>query len=412
MIAAMKVAIVGGGPAGLIAAETLAKAGFSVTVYDRKPSVARKFLMAGRGGLNLTHSEPLHIFLTRYNEAERFLSPLIGNFTPDDLRGWCAGLGQETFVGSSGRVFPKAMKASPLLRAWLSRLGDLGVEFKLQRTWRGWTEDAALAFETPNGRIETDRPDATLLALGGASWPSLGSDGSWAYLLGASGVDIAPLQPSNSGFESPWSPYMRKHAGTPLKNIALTLGKHSVQGELMITERGMEGGAVYALSARIRDEILHAGKAVVRIDLRPNQTLDDLTQKLSRVRGRQSFSTYIQKLGFNAVQIALMREADMDVGDLFPAELAALIKAVPVTLTSPFAIDRAISSAGGIRLSAIDRDFMLNAIPGVFVAGEMLDWEAPTGGYLLQACFATGIAAAHGIIRRLNAPFGAAESVA
>lgn len=394
----MKTAIIGAGPAGLMAAETLAKAGCAVTVYDRKASPARKFLMAGRGGLNLTHSENLPVFLTRYYEAENFLAPHIQSFTPDDLRAWAEGLGQETFVGSSGRVFPKAMKASPLLRAWLARLTDLGVQFKLQHTWAGWAEDASLTFVLPDGSYATDKPDATLLALGGASWPGLGSDGAWATLLAASGVSIAPFMPANCGFESPWSSFMRKHAGTPLKNITLTLGRHNVSGEIMVTGRGLEGGAIYAMSARIRDEIIHAGKAVVRIDLRPMQTLDDLTQKLSRVRGRQSFSTYIQKLGYSALHITLMREAEPNVQDLTQAELAALIKSLPVTLTAPFPIDRAISSAGGIRLSAIDHNFMLNAIPDVFAAGEMLDWEAPTGGYLLQACFATGIAAAKGIL--------------
>lgn len=398
----MKVAIIGGGPAGLMAAETLAKAGAAVTVYDRKPSVGRKFLLAGRGGLNLTHSEPLDQFLPRYTDAERFMAPIVRDFSPEDLRAWCEGLGQETFVGSSGRIFPKAMKASPLLRAWLARLNDLGVDFKLGRKWIGWTEDAALAFELDNGRLETDMPDATLLALGGASWPSLGSDGSWMNLLAASGVDITPLCPSNCGFEAAWSPYIIKHAGTPLKNITLTLGRYSTFGEIMVTEHGMEGGAVYALSSHIRKEILHAGKAVVQIDLRPNMSADDLTQKLSRVRGRQSFSTFIQKLGFSALPIALMREAEPKIGDFPPAELAQVIKALPVTLTKPFSIDRAISSAGGIRLSAVDSRFMLKAIPGVFVAGEMLDWEAPTGGYLLQGCFATGIAAAKGILRSLR----------
>lgn len=402
MIAPMKVAITGGGPAGLIAAETLAKAGVAVTVYDRKPSVGRKFLMAGRGGLNLTHSEPLALFLSRYAEAERFMAPLLRDFSPDDLRQWCEDLGQQTFIGSSGRVFPKAMKASPLLRAWLARLNGLGVEFRTGRTWRGWTENAELAFELDNGRIETDAPDATLLALGGASWPSLGSDGGWMSLLQASGVDVAPFRPSNCGFEANWSPYITKHAGTPLKNITLALGAHSVHGEMVVTERGVEGGAVYALSARIRDEILHAGKAVVSIDLRPNMATEELTQKLSRVRGRQSFSTFIQKLGFSALPIALMREAEPKIADFPPAELAALIKALPVTLTKAFPIERAISSAGGVRLSAIDTRFMLKAIPGVFVAGEMLDWEAPTGGYLLQGCFATGIAAAKGILRALR----------
>lgn len=394
----METAIIGGGPAGLIAAETLAKAGAAVTVYDRKPSVGRKFLMAGRGGLNLTHSEPLEQFLTRYYESENFLSPLVRTFTPEDLRKWCEGLGQETFVGSSGRVFPKAMKASPLLRAWLARLSALGVQFKLQHTWRGWTENASLAFELPDGGIESVKPDAVLLALGGASWPSLGSDGSWADLLAASGVAIAPLVPANCGFESPWTPHMQKHAGTPLKNITLTLGDDSAQGEMILTRNGIEGGVVYSLSSRIRDVIARRGKAVVDIDLRPALLRQDLMDRLSKPRGRQSFSTYMQKLGYTPVQIGLLREANQKVQDLPVPALAALIKSVPVTLIRPFAIDRAISTAGGIKLSAIDRNFMLKAIPGVFVAGEMLDWEAPTGGYLLQASFATGIAAAKGIL--------------
>jgi len=396
--------IIGGGPAGLMAAEVLAKAGHGVTIYDRKPSVGRKFLMAGRGGLNLTHSESLDKFLPRYNDAQTYLTPIIQKFSPDDLRAWCENLGQETFTGSSGRVFPKAMKASPLLRAWLGRLEQLGVQFKLQRTWRGWDKEAALVFETPDETYETVKPDAVLLALGGASWPGLGSDGSWQALLEASGVGISPLKASNSGFTVPWSAHMKeKHAGEPLKNITLTLGDKTVAGEIMISEHGVEGGAVYALSAAIREAIAAKGSATVTIDLRRQQTKDDLVAKLSRPRGRQSFSTYIQKsLSLQTIHTTLLREIAADVQNHTPEQLAALIKSVPLTLAAPFSIDRAISSAGGIRLDALDGNMMIKALPGVFAAGEMLDWEAPTGGYLLQACFATGFAAGNGMMAYLK----------
>ncbi len=398
------ICIIGGGPAGLMAAEILATAGHRVTIYDRKTSVGRKFLMAGRGGLNLTHSESLDKFLTRYNEAQPFLEPLIRAFSPDDLRAWCEGLGQDTFIGSSGRVFPKAMKASPLLRAWLNRLEQSGVEFKLQHTWRGWNEDAALVFETTDGKYETVKPDAVLLALGGASWPNLGSDGAWAPLLDASGVDISPLRPANSGFTVAWSPYMReKHAGEPLKNITLTLRNKTVPGEMIISEHGLEGGAIYALSSSIRETIAKTGKAVISINLRPQQSKDDLIKKLSKPRGRQSFSTYLHKsLSFTPVHTALLREAVPDVANYTSEQLAELIQATPLTLTAPFSIEKAISSAGGIRLDALNKNMMIKSLPGIFAAGEMLDWEAPTGGYLLQACFATGRAAAHGILNYLK----------
>ncbi len=392
----MNVAIIGGGPAGLIAAEVLTNAGASVIVYDRMPSLGRKFLIAGRGGLNLTHSEPLEKFLPRYNAAQKFMTPFIEKFSPEKLRGWCEELGQETFVGSSGRVFPKSMKASPLLRAWLSRLDQAGVQFKLQRTWKGWSEDGELIFDTQNGMVKTAKPDAILLALGGASWPSLGSDGSWTKLINA---PMNALKPSNCGFVCGWSDYMKKYAGTPLKNISITYNGQTVNGEAIIAQNGMEGGAVYALSASIRDNL----PTTVTIDLRPNISAEGLLKKMDAPRGRQSFSTFLQKtLGLSPLAISLLREADKDIQHLSPQNLANLIKSVSITFTAPFSIDRAISSAGGIKIDAIDDNFMIKNIPSVFAAGEMLDWEAPTGGYLLQACFATGVAAANGIMNYLQ----------
>lgn len=394
MIALMNgVVIIGGGPAGLMAAEVLASAGQKVRLYDRKPSLGRKFLMAGRGGLNLTHSEPLEKFLARYGAREPDIAPHIRAFTPDDLRGWCEGLGQETFVGSSGRIFPKAMKASPLLRAWLARLNALGVEFHLQKTWQGW-KDGAPIFTDGQHHEETIKADAVLLALGGASWPSLGSDGAWVECIG---VPIAPLRPANCGFAAAWSDHMKAKAGQPLKAVSLTHNGKTVQGEIMIAENGIEGGAVYALSAPIRDDIAANGSATVHIDLRPSLSAEDIAKKLQAVRGRQSLSTYLQKtLSLSPAAITLLREADKNAA---PDKLPALIKAVPVMLTAPFSLEKAISSAGGLPFEALDENFMLHALPGVFAAGEMLDWEAPTGGYLLQATFATGKAAALGILR-------------
>ena len=398
MAARKPIVIIGGGPAGLMAAERLSSNGHVIHVYDRKPSLARKFLMAGRGGLNITHSEPLDLFLKRYGAAAEFLTPLIRQFTPEDLRAWCDGLGQETFVGSSGRVFPKAMKASPLLRAWIARLEGQGVQFHLNRTWTGWEAGGALSFSGPQGSVETIEPAATLLALGGASWPSLGSDGAWTEIL--KDVPIAPLRPANCGFHAAWSDVFRdKCAGSPLKNIVLGCGDQSVAGEVMIARNGIEGGAVYALSRTIRETIDAQGACMVTIDLKPHQSVDALAAKFDRHPiGRQSFSSYMKKAaGLPPVAISLLREADREAGRLPPRELAALMKAVPVTLTAPFAIERAISSAGGIRLDALDSRMMLKNRAGVFVAGEMLDWDAPTGGYLLQACFATGTAAGRGI---------------
>ena len=395
--------IIGAGPAGLMAAEILAKAGRPVVIYDRMRSPARKFLMAGRGGLNLTHSEPLDVFLTRYGATQEHMAAVIKEFTPDDLRAWCEGLGQPTFVGSSGRVFPKSMKASPLLRAWIARLEKLGVTIKTQRTWTGWNNQDDLTFTTPNGEIETVKSAATLLALGGASWPKLGSDGQWVEILKSRGVDIAPLRPSNCGFIIQWSDHFQKFAGQPLKSIALTFENKTVPGEMMITKNGIEGGAIYALSGSLRDRIEKDGRATLMLDLRPGLTYDALLKKLQIPQGRLSFSSYLKKnLNLPPVAITLFREIDRDVHQYAPEKLAAFIKALPLRLTAPFSIDRAISTAGGVSFDDINDDFSLKNMPNVFVAGEMLDWEASTGGYLLKGVFATAYAAAQGMLKNIS----------
>lgn len=396
-------AVIGAGPAGLIAAEILAKSGVRVDVYDAMPSAARKFLMAGRGGLNLTHSEDFEPFLERYGAATDWLEPHIHAFPPAALRQWCEDLGQETFVGSSRRVFPRTMKASPLLRAWLKRLADLGVTFHPRHRWTGWSDSGALRFESPDGILEKTA-DVTLLALGGASWPRLGSTGAWVALLEAQGVEVAPLRPSNCGFEVAWSEiFAQRFAGQPLKTVILSFEGATVRGDAMITAQGIEGGAVYALSPALRDAIARDTEATVSIDLRPDISLEALTHRLQRPRGKQSMSGYLRKAaGLQPISIGLLREA---AGKDLPRDadaLAALIKAVPVRVTATRPIERAISSAGGVRASAINAALMLRNMPGVFVAGEMLDWEAPTGGYLLQACFATGVAAAQGMLQKLE----------
>ncbi|MBL0403378.1 TIGR03862 family flavoprotein [Microvirga aerilata] len=403
-------AIVGGGPAGLVAAEVLARAGVAVTVYDRMPSVGRKLLMAGRGGLNLTHSEEFERFLSRYAEAQPQLRPLIEAFRPEDLRAWCEGLGQETFVGSSGRVFPKAFKASPLLRAWLQRLEALNVRFALRHRWQGWDEDGALVFTDAAGEPVRTQPDATILALGGASWPRLGSDGTWADLLAQRGIPVRPLRPANMGFTLPWSPFMRRHEGEPLKRIALAFEGTTVRGEAIVTADGIEGGAVYALSGPLRDAVEQRGSATVHVDLRPDVSHEILVPKLAAPRKGQSASTFLRKAaGLSPVGIGLLREASPALPSE-PEALARLIKAVPLTLASTQSLDRAISSAGGVPFGELDAHLMLRRMPGVFVAGEMLDWEAPTGGYLLQATFATGIAAARGVLASFRIPDAALTS--
>lgn len=394
-----RVAVIGGGPAGLIAAEKLAAAGIKVTVYDRKPSLARKFLMAGRGGLNLTHSEDLAVFLTRYGSAEKHLTPYINAFTPTQLRAWCEGLGEPVFVGSSGRVFPKKMKASPLLRAWQQRLAKLGVEFRLQYDWRGWNEKGALRFINSDGVEETAAPDATLLALGGASWPRLGSDGSWTKYLTDKNVAISPLRPSNCGFTVQWSDIFRtKYAGHPVKPVALSFRGQRVTGEAMLTDKGIEGGAVYALSSALRDAIATDGSAQLHIDLKPGLEQRELANRLQASRRGRSLSNFLrQEAALSPAAIGLLQE-NPSAKNLSPDTLAALIKSFPITLTGTFDIDRAISSAGGIAWDDVDENLMLRRLSSVFAAGEMLDWEAPTGGYLLQACFSTSIAAASGIL--------------
>ncbi len=379
------IAVIGAGPAGLMAAEILA-ATATVTLFDRMPSPARKFLMAGRGGLNLTHSEPLPAFLSRYRHAAPSMLRTIEAFPPLALREWVEALGQETFVGSSGRVFPKAMKASPLLRAWLTRLGSQGVALRARHDWQGWTDDGALRFGTPDGEVLV-RPDATILALGGASWPRLGADGGWRQHLPDDAT--SPFEASNMGFHTEWSAHFRaRGAGQPLKRIAISFGETTVRGEAMISDWGIEGGAIYALSGPLREAIAAHGHADITIDLRPDMAEADLPNGV----GSRTLSNQLRSAGLPAVAVALVQEARHTGIDL---PLPRLIKALPLRLTAAASLARAISSAGGLRWRALGADFMLHDRPGTFAAGEMLDWEAPTGGYLLQGCFSTAIAAAN-----------------
>jgi uncharacterized flavoprotein (TIGR03862 family) len=374
-----------------------------VTVYDRMAAPGRKFLLAGRGGLNLTHSEALARFLARYGDAPPLLRRAIEAFPPEALRAWCEGLGQPTFVGSSGRVFPKAMKASPLLRAWLRRLNELGVRFAFRHRWIGWDERGALRFA--HGAEETTvTPDVTILALGGGSWPRLGSDASWVPLFQERGVAIAPLRPSNCGFVANWSEAFRRFEGVPLKRIAIQFAGRAVRGEAVVTRDGLEGGAVYALSAPIRDAIGAHGTATITIDLRPDVSAEALAQKLAAARGKQSLSNWLRKAAkLSPVAVGLLREAaGARLSSMSGDALAATVKCLPVRLIATQPIAGAISTAGGIAFSALDERFMLKQLPGAFAAGEMLDWEAPTGGYLLQASFATGVAAAQGALALLK----------
>jgi uncharacterized flavoprotein (TIGR03862 family) len=404
-----QVVVIGAGPAGLMAAEVLAQGGASVTIFEAMASAGRKLLMAGRGGLNLTHSEPLPAFLTRYGKIAPQLDAAIQEFPPDRLRAWSEALGQPTFTGSSGRVFPKAFKASPLLRAWLRRLDAIGVQLKLRHRWIGWDEEGRLLFETPDGQRVVDAR-ATVLALGGASWPRLGSDGTWAKILAAKGVAISPLKPANCGFTVAWSNIFRdRFEGQPLKGAVLSFGPQTVRGEAVITRTGIEGGAVYALSADLRETVLSAGQATLRIALRPDLRENDLTARLSMPRGKQSFSNWLRKAAqLSPVGIGLLQEAAMASGvslsSLSPGKLAERINAVPIKLNGIAPIARAISTAGGISFDELDADFMIRRLPGTFAAGEMLDWEAPTGGYLLQASFATGAAAGQGLLKWLESP--------
>ncbi len=392
--------VIGAGPAGLAAAEVLASAGVRVAIHDRMPTPARKLLMAGRGGLNLTHSEPLEDFLKHYGAARAKLEPAIRAFPPSALRAWCEALGQETFIGSSGRVFPRAMKASPLLRAWLARLAGLGVTLQSQSRWTGWTSKGALTFDIIGG-INTERPGVTVFALGGASWPRLGSDGGWTGALQAHGANIAELRPANSGFTVQWSDIFRdKFAGQPLKNVRFTLNGRDVRGEAMITRDGIEGGAIYALSASLRETIAANGEAVLAIDLAPDMPAEKIAMRIAMTPG-QSLSNRLRRAGLSPLTISLLREGGAPPSN--PAQLAAAIKDHRLRLTGAASIGRAISTAGGVTWDSLNADYSLRADPAVFVCGEMLDWEAPTGGYLLQACFATGRAAAQGALARLNA---------
>lgn len=397
---APRVCVVGGGPAGLAAAEVLAQAGCAVRVCDAMPSFGRKFLMAGRGGLNITHSESHASLCDRYGPAADWLRPALDAWRAEDIRQWMAGLGQDSFAGSSGRVFPVAMKASPLLRAWLERLRGLGVDLSANTRWLGWnTQGQPVVQNTRDAGPPQDiEAEALVLALGGGSWPRLGATGGWVSLLQARGVDVVPLQPANCGFTVAWSPlFSQRFAGAPLKPVAVTFGGQRVRGELMVTETGLEGGALYALSAAVRAHVQAHGQATLLCDLRPEMDVGELASRLASTRARESLSNRLRKaLRLSPAAIGLLRE-----GGLLPENphsLAARIKATPVVLGAPAAIGRAISSAGGVAWQACTPGYMLHAMPGVFVAGEMLDWEAPTGGYLLHACLATGRAAAHGVL--------------
>ncbi|MFZ5842024.1 MAG: TIGR03862 family flavoprotein [Pseudomonadota bacterium] len=407
------VAIVGAGPAGLMAAERLAEAGLAVTVFDAMPSVGRKFLLAGIGGMNITHSEHLPDFISRYGDAAGQVGDWLARFSPDDLRAWIHGLGIETFVGSSGRVFPKDMKAAPLLRAWLQRLRALGVQFAPRQRWLGFAETATggghdlrlrLRLLTPEGEQQHDC-DAVVLALGGASWPKLGSDGSWQSVLAAHGVAIAPLRPANCGFDIGWSPiFAGKFAGEPLKPVIADFtdqrGRHwHKQGEAMITATGIEGGLIYAISVPLRDAIEQTGSATLTLDLLPGRDEKRLLAELNKPRGSKSLAAHLQsRAGVTGVRAGLLREvlSKEQMNDM--ALVAATLKALPLTLKAPRPIAEVISSAGGVRFDAMTEQLMLTKLPGVFCAGEMLDWEAPTGGYLLTACFASGRVAAQGVL--------------
>ncbi|MBP2559455.1 putative flavoprotein (TIGR03862 family) [Neorhizobium galegae] len=392
-----QIAIIGGGPAGLMAAEVLSAAGLAVTVYEAMPTFGRKFLLAGKSGLNITHSEDFSKFAVRFGRASARLRPALEAFTPDDVRDWAAGLGTETFVGTSGRVFPKVMKASPLLRAWLRRLEVQGVTLRTRHRWVGFAE-TGYRFETPEGPV-TVEPDAALAALGGASWPRLGSDAAWVPWLREKGVEVADLQPANCGFDVAWSEaFCERFAGEPLKSVSTTSDAGTFQGEFVISKHGIEGSLVYAHSAALRDRLFDQGQAALTIDLAPGRTLERLARDLARQDTKASFSNRLRKgAGLEGVKAALLRELLPDANRMAPEEVARLIKALPIPVVRPRPIAEAISSAGGVAWDDLDENYMLKPLPGLFAAGEMLDWEAPTGGYLLTACLATGRAAARGI---------------
>lgn len=398
-----RVVIIGAGPAGLMAAEVLIQAGHRVEIFDAMPSVGRKFLMAGKGGMNITHSEPADRFLSRYGAQGDWLAPAIEDFGPETLRAWIHGLGIETFVGTSGRVFPREMKAAPLLRAWLHRLREGGAAIHVRHRWLGWDEAGALRFATPEGEQRVEAA-ATVLALGGASWPQLGSDAAWTAWLAERGVALQPFEPSNCGFDVAWSShFLERFTGEPLKNIGATCtgpdGRiWQRQGEALVSAAGIEGGLIYALSAPLRDACREQGSATLLLDLLPGHDAARVAAEVAHPRGSRSLSSHLQsRLGLRGVKLGLLNECLDRETMLDPARLATAIKALPLRLERPRPIAEAISAAGGVRREAVDPNFMLRAMPGVFCAGEMLDWEAPTGGYLLTACFATGRAAGQGV---------------
>jgi len=413
-----KVIIIGGGPAGLMSAQIIASAGYKVKIFDAMPSFGRKFLLAGRGGLNLTHSESFEKFIKNYFEAQDWLEPCIKEFDANNLQKWCHELGQETFIGSSDRIFPKTMKASPLLRGWLKKLDILGVKFYPNHQWQGF-EDKDLIFKNRENNLIREKSDATILALGGASWPHLGSNGKWVEILSHFGIEIAELEPSNCGFIANWSEFFsQKFAGTPIKSIAITHKNITRKGEFVITKNGIEGNAVYALSSYLRDTIKAEGGAILYLDLRPEISLENLAKKLAinenkseeknstqnSLRGKKSLSNYLQKSGFASYTNSLLRElvGVEKINNADSYQMAKYLKNLPISLTATTNIDRAISSAGGIKKESFDENFMLKKLSGVFVAGEMLNWEAPTGGYLLQGCFITAIRASNGVLKYLS----------
>jgi uncharacterized flavoprotein (TIGR03862 family) len=404
------IAVIGGGPAGLMAAEVLSQAGVQVDVYDAMPSVGRKFLIAGKGGLNISHSEPFDKFLSRYGSRQSYIEPILNHFKPEALRAWAQGLGIDTFIGSSGRVFPSDMKAAPLLRAWLHRLRENGVNFHMRHRWLGWADNKnnMLRFETPAGERQI-KAGATVLALGGGSWPKLGSTGAWVSLLAQRGISVEPLKPSNCGFDVGWSEYFHdRFAGQPLKPVRVSFInsegiKFLGQGEFVITETGIEGGLIYALSAPLREEIITTGFALIYLDLAPDIDLPFLVDRILQSRGKHSMANHLRKrLGINSVKTGLLRELLSATDFDNPVQLCTNIKALPLKLIATRPLDEAISSAGGVTFEALDERLMIRAMPGVFCAGEMLDWEAPTGGYLLTACFASGRTAGLGVLAWLQ----------
>lgn len=400
----LSVAIIGGGPAGLMASETISQAGVKVNLYDAMPSLGRKFLMAGKGGLNLTHSDPYDVFLSRYGNRKENIKPMLDNFDANALREWVHQLGIATFVGSSGRIFPAEMKAAPLLRVWLHRLRHSGVSFHVRHQWLGWSETnpQALCFLSPTG-IKEVLADAVVLALGGGSWPKLGSTGMWTKLLMERGVQVNPLLPSNCGFDVAWSEHFRtRFAGYPLKSVIATFGDFNQQGDCVITATGIEGSLIYVLSAAMRDEIAKSGAATLSLDLMPGKSLASLIEKVSQTRGKQSMANHLRKrVGIEGVKAGLLRGVLTAEAVNDPIKLCSAIKALPLRLTATRPIEEAISSAGGVSFDAVDEHLMLTHLPSVFCAGEMLDWEAPTGGYLLTACFASGKMAGEGVLNLL-----------